>query len=370
MQELERVSGSLFFDISDELRIAQRVWHEISEDPTFIFKAREAKTDWLMPTWIDPLGNRSASYACKEYTVYSVDGSQIYPDRHQGTSCSLINVGRVTLAYGQQSSVHFQSIPYVFTSHDAQAYDNAVDWINCLRQEYEFNHGIELVAEHRKDTVHTHDGKNIPELLIFDGSLIFWHLESKNLQTHADFLATYLGSLYQLSQQQIFFASYISAPKSKELVNLIRLQLSNFDPINEAYKQVDHLVDAHIAAFFLQPTERTIVFQNHSPITQSYPESIKPYFFYLHNGYEIGRVEIPAWIAQDSKKVDQVAAIILDQCQKGYGYPVAIAEAHEQAVVKGPDREFFYQIVQRIGVLQKRSLQPSIKSMKKMRMGI
>ena len=166
------------------------------------------------------------------------------------------------------------------------------------------------------------------------------------------------------------FASYISSSKSKELINLIRLQLCDFDENNEAYKKVDHLVDTHIASFFLNPFERTTVFQNHSTISASYPDLIKPYFFYLHNGDEIGRVEIPAWIAQDNQKVDLVAQIILDQCKKGYGYPVAIAEAHEQAVIKGPDREFFYQLVNRIGIKQKRSVRPSIKSMKKRRMGV
>ena len=166
------------------------------------------------------------------------------------------------------------------------------------------------------------------------------------------------------------FASYISSSKSKELINLIRLQLCDFDESNEAYKKVDHLTDTNIASFFLNPFERTTVFQNHSTISASYPDLIKPYFFYLHNGDEVGRVEIPAWIAQDNQKVDLVAQLILDQCKKGYGYPVAIAEAHEQAVIKGPDREFFYQLVNRIGIKQKRSVRPSIKSMKKRRMGV
>ncbi|GAH84205.1 unnamed protein product, partial [marine sediment metagenome] len=39
-------------------------------------------------------------------------------------------------------------------------------------------------------------------------------------------------------------------------------------------------------------------------------------------------------------------ALILDQCRRGQGYPVALSEAHEQAVVTGADRETFWQLVE------------------------
>ncbi|MBI2847989.1 MAG: nuclease, partial [Chloroflexi bacterium] len=32
-------------------------------------------------------------------------------------------------------------------------------------------------------------------------------------------------------------------------------------------------------------------------------------------------------------------------CKRGHGYPVALSEAHEQAVVTGIDREDFWQLV-------------------------
>ena len=33
--------------------------------------------------------------------------------------------------------------------------------------------------------------------------------------------------------------------------------------------------------------------------------------------------------------------MLVKQCQLGFGYPVAISEAHEQAVITGRDREEF-----------------------------
>jgi len=37
---------------------------------------------------------------------------------------------------------------------------------------------------------------------------------------------------------------------------------------------------------------------------------------------------------------------MLAQVQKGYGYPVAIAEAHNQAVVKGGDKARFFALLE------------------------
>jgi hypothetical protein len=97
---------------------------------------------------------------------------------------------------------------------------------------------------------------------------------------------------------------------------------------------------------------------------------LHPHFFYLHVGNEVGRVEVPAWIANDKAAVNTIAAVIIDQSRKGRGYPVVIAEAHEQAVVKGPDREFFYQLINKIAFERNQRLIMSQKSIKKRGMGI
>jgi hypothetical protein len=39
--------------------------------------------------------------------------------------------------------------------------------------------------------------------------------------------------------------------------------------------------------------------------------------------------------------------MVLAQVQKGYGYPVALAEAHNQAVVRGGDRHRFFALLER-----------------------
>ena len=61
---------------------------------------------------------------------------------------------------------------------------------------------------------------------------------------------------------------------------------------------------------------------------------------------EIARIEIPQWVAQDEKRLNLVHTLVLDQCRRGQGYPVALGEAHEKAVITGADRENFWQMVE------------------------
>ena len=54
---------------------------------------------------------------------------------------------------------------------------------------------------------------------------------------------------------------------------------------------------------------------------------------------EIARVEVPDWLADDPELLALSHAMLVKQCQLSFGYPVAVAEAHEQAVIGGHNRE-------------------------------
>jgi hypothetical protein len=78
---------------------------------------------------------------------------------------------------------------------------------------------------------------------------------------------------------------------------------------------------------------------------QEYYGEQQIYFYYLNSGEEIARVEVPQWVAANQELLDLGHSMIADQCRKGQGYPVAISEAHEQAVINGLDRQLFSQMV-------------------------
>ena len=82
-------------------------------------------------------------------------------------------------------------------------------------------------------------------------------------------------------------------------------------------------------------------------------------------GNEIARIEMPGWVAQDEEMLKRVMSIIIDQCNKGNGYPVAVSESHEQAVVKGPEREFFFHMLTKMGITHNYRAAHSQKSLKK-----
>jgi hypothetical protein len=58
--------------------------------------------------------------------------------------------------------------------------------------------------------------------------------------------------------------------------------------------------------------------------------------------------------------------MVLSQSKKGAGYPVSLAEAHHLAVIKGADRDQFFDLIKRqLLALGVSSLRTSIKESKK-----
>ncbi len=370
LQKLEHIASDIFVDDGPTHQYIKTIWKELCADPLIAQKVRNAKVSWPLPSWqgkLDAVCDVQPS--CDRYCLVSVDGSQIYPDRHYGLSCYLINIGQVVLQYGGSAKpVQFDSVPYVYSGYDDnELVQLSTDLINCKRQDLEFRYGAEYALRVRDERAC--DERSM--LLLFDGSLIFWHLEAKDTALKEAFLSRYIMHLVSLYKERILTASYISFPKSRELTNIVRSYLCDFDEKNaKEVAGIERVVDAMLVRSYLKPGQRTTVFKNHARVTESYPDSVQPYFFYLHVGSEVGRVEIPAWVAQDEQLVNDVAIYIYDQCQKGSGYPVGLAEAHEQAVVKGPDRNFFYHMLTKLSIAHNRGVLSSQKAQRKRSMGV
>lgn len=284
----------------------------------------------------------------ENYTVIAVDGSQIFPDRHCGMTVALVHVGTVVFSYKyrgvEHSTAQFLTDPEILFDALFEDISLSEAVITCRRTERELKKGLDAARS------------CMPDVLFFDGSLIFWHLENQAMTLQPRFLASYLTILSQLADDRIIHAGYISLPKSRELLK--------FFGTDDALR---YLVDTDIAELFLKPNQRTRIFASDAHIGEQYPARLKPYFFYLHTGREIARVEIPAWIAQEESMVDTLAAQIMDQISKGDGYPISLAEAHEQAVIKGADRDFFYQFLEAQLRTLGTALMPSNKSSMKRR---
>ena len=123
--------------------------------------------------------------------------------------------------------------------------------------------------------------------------------------------------------------------------------------------------DRDIFSQTLKEGERSPLFFTQSKIVKDRYGPHRVYFFYLKLDGEIARVEVPEWISQDKEKLGLAHSLLLDQCRRGQGYPVALAEAHEQAVVTGADRENFLELLDTWFVKEHISQSSSAKSMSK-----
>ena len=367
LHELQAVSDKLFLDLSTEIDDAYKQWQVVIDDQLLLAKAQAAQGLGL-PTW---QGSINDAHLVESYTapyqVLSIDGSQVYPDKHQGTSCFLINIGGVMLQYGDTTGAcRLWSEPFVFVEQEMDdEVGRALDVVNGKREEFEFKVGLQECLKLKAEY------PGLPLIFLFDGSLVFWHLQGKDPQIKDYFLQRYTYYLEQFYKHDIIIAGYLSLSKGKDVGHVVRASANNFSSLSSTKTELfKNVTDGVLTRFFLEPGMRSTVFKSNAPITEGSLPALHPYFFYYDTGFEIARIEIPGYIAYDENKIKMLASLIRNQVEKGHGYPIAIAEAHEQAVVRSGDREMFYQMVTHLGIDQRRTITPSQKSIKKRRMSV
>lgn len=298
-------------------------------------------------------------------TLCASDGSQIFPDRHLNADFFLLNISRIIFHIGMTQKPTLQS--------DAQLYDAyqlgqdlapenddepfvSIELVSALRQEEELRHLLDAAHKARQN--------DMPLLALCDGTLICWHLKRiKNLAWQRALTERYVELLAQFRQQSLALASYISFPSSKETVNLLQTLLHP----ELAAAQVElprTLDDAEFFAGYLSKGERSAVFASRSESLKHYDESDSVYFFYLHTGGEIARVEFPKW-CYDLDATDFIHAALFDDLEKGGGYPMTLTEAHEQAAIKPSEQEEFYLLLERLCAAKGYALSYSAKSLSK-----
>ena len=357
IRELERAMPTLYTESTNEREAARTLFYALLEHPQLLEQLKEKQSPYPVPLWKGTLDEHALVEPHPHpYGVLAVDGSQIYPDKHQGMQCYLINSGIVHFTYGQKSAVKLSSVPAVFTQVDDPILSE--DIVNCRRAELEFDIALqEAIIAREQDP-------DLPFVSLCDGSLIFWHLESKSPALKERFLKRYLELLNQFYEKRIPLVGYISLPKSKELIALLRNAYAQ-KLLPEAAEEFDTLVDTDLLSFFLPQGHCSTIFEHTSALAKQYPPHLKPYFTFMHVGSEIARIEFPAWIAEDEALLNRSLSIIQDQCIKGNGYPIALSEAHEQAVVKSADREQFFRLLGSMSTRHNYRQSHSLKSIKK-----
>jgi hypothetical protein len=360
----------------EHLQCALDAFHSKTPDLAHLQKKIAAsKTTWLVAGLVDGLDRRYKPPPLpQEFSVIATDGSHIDVDRHQPTRCYLINIGAAILHYGVSPNALLDSFPQLYSGDEdlvivpAKGREQLVEGalLGIKRSVEEIKHLARLAAELPPGS---------PSLALLDGSLILWGLEAyPEFVTEELLNKGFLPQLEDMKRFNIALASYISFPRSTDVVNVLRVAICPYEtPDCDRYcpnkaKDCDKVAgvqDRELFINLLDVGERSALFISPSKIVREHYGEHRVYFFYLRVDSEIARVEIPQWVAKDENLLNLVHGLVLDQCQRGLGYPVALSEAHEKAVVTTANKEEFWQLVESLMIEEKLPNPTSAKSFSK-----
>ena len=345
------------------LERAQNLWQQAQNRQLKLLEVHQKWRDRLLFAAAVPVEPLNTCFSIKSpsyrHSAFATDGSQISPSHHEIAYCYLINVGRVMLHYGQNLHPLLDSLPEVYYKPQdlyvsRQWGIRTEEWMGYRRTVLE----AQVLAEMACRWVKPPGAHSEPNLAMVDGSLIYWFLEGLPLEARDRILHPILEAWEQLREARIPLLGYLSGPRSIEGVNFLRLQacthpapncVVNCGDLQEGRtpcQVFEPLRDATLWGQLLEPGQRGTLWRSSSRILELYGEHQHIYFCYVNVGPEIARIDIPAWVAEDTALLEQSLSILLAQVNKGYGYPVALAEAHNQAVVRGGDRARFFALLE------------------------
>lgn len=324
-------------------------------------RIREAQTRWLtaIPVKEEPTPIASATAAPPApslYTALATDGSQIPLDRHALAPCYVINIGEIAIHYGEpvrprlttSATLHYKEDDVLLEGDGEPSYVTERE-IATRRMLAEAKRLKALISDNagRQNTI-----------ALMDGTLILWAQEAEHDENRKrKVVAEFVELLTAAREAGIPVASYLSSPGSRDVVNALRITLCPettvnchkcpYDKRNLPCAPINRITDSALFERLLAPGERSELYFSQSKVLDFYPDDQKIAFFYVHAGSEIARIEAPKWVAEDLQLVDRVHALVLDQVNKGNGYPVCLTEAHERAVVRAPERDAFFRLVER-----------------------
>ena len=311
---------------------------------------------------LDKLFECDKNFSLPHITI-ATDGSQINPSHHEFTSASLINIGLVSIPYFSKNiPVQLTSEPTIYSSLEdiSKTYSENIEGEDLISYERTLTE-IEKLVELAKKYV----SYGLPVVALLDGTLIHWHIERFSLIFVELFIKRFSDAILELKSLGVPVASFLSNSRSNDLINMLRIYKCPYDfvdckkhcsslefsnlPCNPTLEYKPVLDRRLIQKYFIhkktEPGTRTILFKSNSKILNYYGDDLKVLFFYMNTGSDIARIELPSYVAQDSKLFNLLHNAITLQCKVGFGYPVTLSEAHLQAVVNKADRQIFYDLI-------------------------
>ena len=265
--------------------------------------------------------------------------------------CHLINVGRVMILYGDRRAAEIDNTPNHYPEMPAdeeEAFSGKLLSAKCAVRELQELYGW---AKQYSAAV-----------ALVDGSLMqLVHILSKEAQV-SRLMSEYLETLQAFEEIGVPVVGYISQPASGMVMQgYSAAGVRAGDTPRRAsggdvYVQValEHRRFSDLFRELLESGERSPVFQAvfrdlRGPNARIAEDVV---FAYLGTQYEIARIEFPLWVANQGL-LERTIEIILHQCALGRGYPNALLLAHQYAVLHNADRESYYFLLERAGMMRK-----------------
>ena len=304
-------------------------------------------------------------------TVVAADGSSIEPDRFAPVQCFVLNIGVAVLPYRLPGDPVLERTAVVGpqATFDDEGEDRGAErasglgWgVNLQRDARELSRGADLAAER--------SGLG-PTVLLVDGTLLPWDLDSRQVsepvRRDAQRRTQDALDLLHTRGPAMSIGAYVSGSRSSDVVT----SLAALD--GRPHGGLWPPADAMLFARLLADGERSALFRAQSERVERVEKLFSPAhqicFFYLRAGSDIARVELPHW-ATCTAQVDRLQATIVDQCRRNQGYPRALQEAHEQAVISTGDRLQFSRLLDTEAARQGLYGAPGSKAMSKRRRAV
>ena len=276
-------------------------------------------------------------------TLIAADGSQVVPDRHSAVQFGLVNVGAIALQLNSGAT------PDVFTDSELYYGDDLMtdfgttlsEGMIALRRDLAERTKLADLAKKYK----------APVITFTDGPIELWgNKDPNNAKRYEEAVHQYLGALSRLQEKDVVTAGYVDKPGANLVVRLLEIMQAPADVLDKlkTYHPLLGVTDLWLFGEkknpLLQPGERAAVFELQSKSKMLYKGVLGLHFFYLNVGTDGHpwpvRVEIPKWVADDPRKLDNLHAVLVQQCRVlgSKPYPYLLHRSHEVAVVSHDEK--------------------------------
>jgi hypothetical protein len=285
-------------------------------------------------------------------TVLAADGSQVYPDPHGPTIYYLTNIAVFIYHHGEPGALPEPvTEPGLFfdqhETHDREGRIIANAAVNARRSIFE----MQMLV---RETVSRVSLAPLT-LSLYDGPLLFWL--GKEVPRAQELMEDYHEAVNILLDMDVRLVGYVDQPRSRFLLNTLYLMHLADDEVTRAalmtVGDMEGLDDRFLMRYLLQPGDRSALMIQQSPQNKAFKdldESREIAFFYINLASEgqdpyLARVEVPMWVAKSRQAVDEVHALLYEQCQILDRYPYVLTRADECAVIRGHEKEALQQMI-------------------------